>query len=115
MNNPIVITGMGLVTPLGVGVDNVWKRLVAGESGIRTNTRFGTDSLPTHIAGLVPDIADDPSGLDMGAVVSPKERRKVDLFTIYAMAAAEEALTQANWKPDNEAEKERTTKGDNLR
>ncbi|MDF1847503.1 MAG: beta-ketoacyl-ACP synthase II [Parvibaculaceae bacterium] len=108
MNKPIVITGMGLVTPLGVGVDNVWKRLVAGESGIRTNTRFDTDSLPTHIAGLVPDIADDPSGLDMGAVVSPKERRKVDLFTIYAMAAAEEALTQANWKPEDEARRERT-------
>jgi len=108
MNKRIVITGMGLVTPLGVGVDNVWKRLVAGQSGIRTNTRFDVSALPAHIAGLVPDIKDDPAGLDMGAVVSPKERRKVDLFTIYAMAAAEDALTQANWKPEEEAKRART-------
>lgn len=108
MNKRIVITGMGLVTPLGVGVDNVWKRLIAGRSGIRTNTRFDVGALPAHIAGLVPDIADDPAGLDMGAVISQKERRKVDLFTIYAMAAAEEALTQANWKPEEDAKQERT-------
>lgn len=108
MNKRIVITGMGLVTPLGVGADNVWKRLIAGQSGIRTNTRFDVSALPAHIAGLVPDIADDPAGLDRGAVISPKERRKVDLFTIYAMAAAEEALTQANWKPEEEATRERT-------
>lgn len=108
MNKRIVITGMGLVTPLGVGVKNVWERLVAGQSGIRTNTRFDVSTLPTHIAGLVPDIADDPAGLEVSAVVSPKERRKVDLFTIYAMAAAEEALTQANWKPEEEAKRERT-------
>lgn len=108
MNKRIVITGMGLVTPLGVGVKNVWERLVAGQSGIRTNTRFDVSTLPTHIAGLVPDIADDPAGLEVSAVVSPKERRKVDLFTIYAMAAAEEALTEANWKPEEEAKRERT-------
>ena len=108
MNKRIVITGMGLVTPLGIGVAPVWERLVAGQSGIRTNTRFDTTALPTHIAGLVPDIADDPAGLDINETISPKERRKMDLFTIYALAAAEQALSQAGWKPEDEADRERT-------
>lgn len=108
MSKQIVITGMGLVTPLGVGVEQVWQRLIAGQSGIRTNTRFDVSSLPAHMAGLVPDCADDPEGLDVDGVISAKERRKVDLFTIYALAAAEEALTQANWMPESEAERERT-------
>ncbi len=108
MNKRIVITGMGLVTPLGVGVKPVWERLVAGQSGIRFNTRFDVSTLPAHIAGLVPDIADDPAGLDVDEVISSKERRKVDLFTIYALAAAEQALSQAGWKPTDEADKERT-------
>jgi len=108
MNMRIVITGMGLVTPLGVGVAPVWERLIAGQSGIRTNTRFDPGTLPTHIAGLVPDSAEDSAGLDVDAVVSPKERRKVDLFTVYALAAAEQALSQAAWKPEDEADRERT-------
>ncbi len=108
MNKRIVVTGMGLVTPLGVGVEPVWKRLIAGQSGVRLNTRFDVSALPSHMAGLVPDYADDPAGLNVDAVISRKERRKVDLFTIYALAAADEALTQANWKPEGETERERT-------
>lgn len=108
MSNQVVITGMGLVTPLGVGVEPVWARLTAGQSGIVKNTRFDLGTLPAHIAGLVPGINDDPAGLDTDKIISAKERRKVDLFTIYALAAAEEALTQADWKPDSEAEKIRT-------
>lgn len=108
MRNRIVITGMGLVTPLGVGVAPVWERLTMGKSGIRTNTRFSTDTLPTHIAGLVPGISEDPFGLDVNNVISTKERRKIDLFTLYALAAAQEALAQAQWTSPAEAEKERT-------
>ncbi len=108
MSKRIVITGMGLVTPLGVGVGKVWERLVAGQSGIGTNSRVDVSALPAQIAGLVPNINDDTAGLDMSTVISTKERRKVDLFTVYAMAAAEEALTQAKWKPEEEAERERT-------
>lgn len=104
----IVITGMGLVTPLGVGTATVWERLLAGQSGIVTNTRFDTSALPTHIAGLIPDIADDPAGLDKDAAVPRKEQKRMDLFTIYALAAAEEALSQAGWKPDTEEEQTRT-------
>jgi len=108
MGKRIVVTGMGLITPLGVGVKPVWDRLIAGQSGIRLNTRFDLESLPAHIAGLVPDIADDPEGLDIDAVISRKERRKVDLFTIYALAAADQALTQAGWKPEGQTDREKT-------
>ncbi len=108
MTKRIVITGMGLVTPLGCGVDKVWERLVAGESGVRANTRVPVDDLPAQIAGLVPDRSEDEAGLDVSAVVSQKDRKKVDLFIIYALAAAEEALSQAGWKPETAAEKART-------
>jgi len=100
MKETIVVTGMGIVSPLGCGVDTVWKRLIAGESGIGLIDRFDTDDFPIKIAGLVPDHeTDSAGGLDPEAVVSRKERRKIDLFTLYALAAAEEALTQANWFP----------------
>jgi 3-oxoacyl-[acyl-carrier-protein] synthase II len=105
----IVVTGMGLVTPLGCGVAKVWERLVAAKSGIRRNTRIDVSDLPNQIAGLVPTREDDAeAGLDIDSVVAHKERKKVDLFTIYALAAAEEALVQANWKPEDEPARERT-------
>lgn len=105
----IVVTGMGLVTPLGCGVAKVWERLVAAKSGIRRNTRIDVADLPNQIAGLVPARADDAeAGLDIDGVIALKDRKKVDLFTIYALAAAEEALAQANWKPEDEAARERT-------
>lgn len=105
MNSKIVVTGMGIVSPLGCGVENVWKRLVAGESGIGPIDRFNIEEFPIQIAGLVPDIEEDPvAGLDQTAIVDRKERRKIDLFTLYALAAAEEALKQANWFPDSLAD-----------
>ncbi|MEO1191444.1 MAG: beta-ketoacyl-ACP synthase II [Pseudomonadota bacterium] len=108
MSKRIVITGMGAVTPLGCGVDKVWERLVAGKSGVRHNDRIDVTDLPAQIAALVPDRADDEAGLDVSAVISNKERRKVDLFTIYALAAAEEALAQAGWSADTDEAKART-------
>ncbi|WP_193182931.1 beta-ketoacyl-ACP synthase II [Nisaea sediminum] len=108
-DDPIVITGMGLVTPLGAGVETVWKRLLEGRSGIRGIDRVDVSDLPTRFAGLVPSKEEDAeAGLDIDAVVSTKERKKVDLFTIYALAAAEEALTQANWKPEDQESRDRT-------
>ncbi|ALM52572.1 beta-ketoacyl-ACP synthase II [Halomonas huangheensis] len=109
MESPIVITGMGMVSPLGCGVNKVWQRLVAGHSGIGSITRFATDDLPIKIAGLVPDISADPeAGFDIDQVADPRERRKQDLFSLYALAAAEEALQQANWFPDNAADQSAT-------
>ncbi len=66
MDSPIVITGMGMVSPLGCGVNKVWKRLVSGNSGIGPITRFATENPPIKIAGLVPDLDTDPeAGFDI--------------------------------------------------
>lgn len=59
---PIVVTGLGLVTPLGVGVDAVWEPLIAGQNGIRSIDPLDVSDLATQFAGLEPDIADDPAG-----------------------------------------------------
>ena len=105
MSSKIVVTGMGMVSPLGCGVDKVWKRLIAGKSGIGAIDRFDVDDFPVKIAGLVPDHSEDEeAGLNPETIVDRKERKKIDLFTLYALAAAEEALQQANWFPDNLAD-----------
>lgn len=100
MQSPLVITGMGTVSPLGCGVEKNWTRLLAGRSGISSITRFDTGDLPIKVAGSVPSIdADSEAGFDPNRVAAVKERRKLELFSLYALAAAEEALTQANWLP----------------
>ncbi|UXI03036.1 beta-ketoacyl-ACP synthase II [Photobacterium sp. TY1-4] len=109
MNSPIVITGMGIVSPLGCGVDAVWQRLINGQSGIQLIDRFATEDFPVKIAGQVPTIEqDEEAGFDVSAVASAKELKKLDRFTCYALAAAQEALTQANWFPESDADKEAT-------
>lgn len=109
MNQRIVITGMGIASPLGCGVETVWKRLLAGRSGIRRLPEDIAADLPAKIAGLVPDIQEDnEGGLDPDQVASPKDQRKMDRFILLALAAADEALQQANWYPQTEGEKIRT-------
>ncbi len=110
MTNPrIVITGMGVVSPLGCGVDKVWSRLTRGQSGIGTIDRFDVSGFPIKIAGLVPTIDQDPeAGLDLDSLLPVKERKKLGLFTIYALAASEEALRQANWFPAEEEDQAST-------
>lgn len=104
MNSPIVVTGMGLVSPLGCGVDAVWQRLCAGMSGVGAIEHFDTDDFPVRLAGMVPDRAQDPEiGLDGEAVAGAKERKKMDRFTVFALAAAQEALAQSGWQPRTEA------------
>jgi 3-oxoacyl-[acyl-carrier-protein] synthase II len=104
----IVITGMGLVTPLGAGVANNWKRLTAGESGLGAITKFRTDDLPCRVGGQVPQDANDPYRFDVDAVVSPKERRRMDDFIVYGLGAAEEAIKDSGWVPPNDEARERT-------
>lgn len=108
MNDPIVVTGLGAVSPLGNGVSSNWQRLLAGKSGIGVNTRFDTSDWKCQIAGLVPAIADDPQGFDPTQVMTGPELRKTDLFIHYAMAAAKEALQQAGWQPSDVAARART-------
>ncbi|BCE03735.1 beta-ketoacyl-ACP synthase II [Marinicellulosiphila megalodicopiae] len=109
MKSDIVITGMGAITPLGCGVEKVWGRLVAGESGITLIEQLQEDGSPVHMAGMVPSIEDDPdAGLDATSIVPKKELKKMDRFTLYAMAAAKEALEQANWFPESDEDKANT-------
>ena len=97
--DPIVVTGMGAVSPLGVGVEVLWQGLLAGRSGIVHNDRFDTSAFVSQIAGLVPAKSADPSGFDPADFIDGKEIKKMDLFIQYAIAAASEALDQAGWHP----------------
>lgn len=109
MNSPIVLTGMGIISPLGCGVNQVWKRLNNGQSGIGYIEKFDTTDFPIKIAGLVPNAESDPiAGFDSSHYADHKELKKLDLFTLYALAATQEALEQAGWHPQTEAEKQAT-------
>ncbi|ROL86547.1 MULTISPECIES: beta-ketoacyl-ACP synthase II [Pseudomonas] len=109
MSKRIVVTGMGAITPLGCGVEQVWQRLLAGQSGIRQLPEEFIQDLPTTIGGQVPGaLEDSQAGFDPDRLLAPKEQRKMDRFILFALAAAEEALAQANWKPDSPQAQERT-------
>ena len=97
--DPIVITGMGAVSPLGVGVAANWDALMAGHSGIGLNTRFDTTDFACKIAGQVPG-KDAPNGFDPTQFIDPKDIKKMDLFIQYGLAAAQEALAQSGWIAD---------------
>lgn len=98
--DPIVVTGMGVVSPLGTGVDTVWSRLIAGRSGIVRNTRFDVTNFTAKIAGLVPTKETDPEGFDPLVAIDPKDIKKMDLFIQYGLVAAQEALSQSGWVAD---------------
>ena len=95
----VVITGLGMVTPLGCGVEPNWQRLLAGESGIRAVERFEVSDLPSKIAGQIPRGDGTNGTFNADAWMEPKEQRKVDDFILFAMAAAHQALDDANWHP----------------
>ncbi|MGO4285339.1 beta-ketoacyl-ACP synthase II [Bosea sp. TAB14] len=105
----IVVTGMGVVSPLGCGTEIAWRRLLAGRSGLRRLPDGIAETLPAKIAGVVPSkIEDDEGGFDPDTVIAPKDQRKMDRFIQFALVAAREALTQAGWQPQTELERERT-------
>lgn len=104
----VVITGMGLVTPLGVGVQTNWDRLIKSQSGIRTIQGFDVSDLPCRIAGQVPRGDGSDSTLNLDLFIPPKEQKKMDDFIMFAIAAAEEAIKDSGWKPSNDEEFERT-------
>ena len=95
----VVITGIGLVTPLGGDADTTWRRLIAGESGAAPVETFKVDDLPCRIACMVPrgDAAEGKFNPDDW--MEPKEQRKVDDFILYAVSAATQALKDAGWAP----------------
>jgi len=95
----IVVTGLGVVSPLGCGVELVWSRLLSGRSGLRALPDWAA-SLPARVAGLVPDKAEDAQGgFDPELAASPKDQRKMDRFILFALVAAAEAIVQAGWTP----------------
>lgn len=105
----IVITGMGIASPLGCGIEPVWQRLLAGRSGLRRLPDDMVSDLPAKVGGVVPTIEEDAeAGLNPDAIVSPKDQRKMDRFILLALAATEEALKQAQWQPTTTEQQERT-------
>ncbi len=93
----VVVTGMGIVCPLGVGIDKVWNNLISGKCGITQVKGDGYESIPCKIAAYVPN--DD---LSLENSFSKNDLRTLSKSSIYALMAAEEALSDANWKPSKE-------------
>jgi len=104
----VVVNGVGMVTPLGCGVDVTWRRLLAGHSGIAGIQAFDVSDLPARIAGMVPR-GETGSGLfNPDDWVPPKDQRKMDEFIVYAITAATQAVEDSGWKPEDAENRERT-------
>ncbi|HYQ05822.1 MAG TPA: beta-ketoacyl-ACP synthase II [Xanthobacteraceae bacterium] len=95
----VVVTGLGLVTPLACGTEQSWQRLLAGQSGIKRVEKFDVSDIPCKIAGQVPRGDGADGSFNPDEWMEPKEQRKVDDFIIFAMAAAGQALNDAGWHP----------------
>lgn len=107
----VVVTGMGMVTGLGVGVDHNWKRITAGDSGIKRITRIETADLAAQIAGEVEFTTDEnptDGKFNLDLYVPPKEQKKMDIFIGFALAAAEEAIKDSGWMPNDDEGQWRT-------
>ncbi|MBL9029166.1 MAG: beta-ketoacyl-ACP synthase II [Caedimonas sp.] len=98
----VVVTGLGLVTPLGGNTQTTWNNLIAGRSGIRRIDRFDVSDLPTKIAGLVPSGDSSEGNYNPDDWLDPKEQRKIDHFIAYGVAAASQALQDSGWKAASE-------------
>ena len=104
----VVVTGLGLVTPLADGVELSWSRLLAGQSGAGTIIRFDPVNVVTKYACQIP-LGDGTDGTFLAdKYMEPKERRKVDDFILYGIAAAQQAVEDSGWMPEDEAARERT-------
>ena len=104
----VVVTGLGMVSPLADGVEATWRRLLDGQSGAGPITLFDPEGLATTYACEVPrgDGSDDTFNAD--AYMEPKEQRKVDTFILFGMAAAQQAIEDAGWTPEDDEGRERT-------
>ncbi|MGH6714955.1 MAG: beta-ketoacyl-ACP synthase II [Bradyrhizobium sp.] len=101
----VVVTGLGMVSPLGCGVDTTWKRILNSESGARKIETFDVSDLASKIACVVPRGDGSAGTFNPDQWMEPKDQRKVDDFVIFAMAAARQALDDANWHPSVEADR----------
>ncbi|HJN04196.1 MAG TPA: beta-ketoacyl-ACP synthase II [Alphaproteobacteria bacterium] len=103
----VVVTGLGLITPLGCGVAENWKRLIAGKSGVRGIQSFDVSDLPSKIAGVIPR-GDGPGEYNPDDWVAPKDRRKMGEFIVLGLVAAQQAVDDSGWAPEAEEGRNRT-------
>ena len=103
----VVVTGLGMVTPLGSGVDHNWSEITAGKSGISKIENFDVSDISCRIAGQVPG-ADQPGGLNLDDWIDPREQRKQDRFIQLGLAAACQAVEDSGWKPSDREAQNRT-------
>ena len=111
----VVVTGLGLVTPLGAGVEVTWKAILAGKSGAGNITTFDASTYACNVACEVPRVdgrggggADVEGAFDPDSVMSQKDQRRIDDFILYAIAAADEAVKDSGWAPQDDEGRERT-------
>jgi 3-oxoacyl-[acyl-carrier-protein] synthase II len=104
----VVVTGMGMVTPLGCGVEPTWQRLIKGESGAERIDRFNVSDVACQIACSIPRGDGTGGTYNPDQWMEPKEQRKVDEFIIFAMCAARQALDDAGWRPKSYEDQTRT-------
>ena len=103
----VVVTGLGMVTPLGSGVDHNWSEITAGKSGISKIETFDVSDISCRIAGQVPG-ADHPGGLNLDDWIEPREQRKQDRFIQLGLAAACQAVEDSGWMPNDREAQNRT-------
>ncbi len=102
----VVVTGLGILSPLGSGVDVNWRRLTAGETGIRRTSGFEVADLASQVSGQVPR-GTEPGQFDVDSAIEPKEQKKMDIFIHFAVAAADEAMRDSGYVPENDEARER--------
>jgi 3-oxoacyl-[acyl-carrier-protein] synthase II len=105
MMRRVVVTGLGMVSPLGCGVEPTWKRILNGESGAKRIDTFDVSDLTSQIACVIPRGDGSDGTFNPDQWMEPKDQRKVDDFIVYAMCAAKQALDDANWHPSTEEER----------
>src|SRR5499427_7408229 len=104
----VVVTGLGMLSPLGCGVETTWARLLNGESGARKIEKFEVADLPSKIACQIPRGDGSNGTYNPDQWMEPKEQRKVDEFIVFAMCAARQAIEDAGWKPTAHEDQIRT-------
>ncbi len=107
----VVVTGMGIASPLGIGVEHVWKRMLNAESGIAAIQNFDVSALPAKIAGQVPQGSKAEGKLDIGEWIPVKDQKKMDRFIQLALVAATEAVEDSGWMPGEDDEEARCATG----
>ena len=104
----VVVTGIGLLSPFGVGAEHGWRELLTGRSACRRITEFEVEDLACKIAHIIPRGDGSNGTFNPEAFLEPKELRKIGDFILYGIAAADEALADSGWKPETEADRNAT-------